>query len=186
MLDIPPLCGCSLRSWTHRRYPPSRPRVARVGVRSRSGRPMKILSLDGGGTWALIQARALGALFGANTAGHDILRWFDLVAANSGGSIVAGALAANFSPAQIATLFREQVKTIFVPRADGLDRWIGKLIGLDAPWSAEQKLYGLQRALSGLGTRTLPQVQASAPGLPHFLISTYDYDRRRVRFFRSY
>jgi len=147
---------------------------------------MKILSLDGGGTWALIQARALGALFGANTAGHDILRWFDLVAANSGGSIVAGALAANFSPAQIATLFREQVKTIFVPRADGPDRWIGKLIGLDAPWSAEQKLYGLQRALSGLGTRTLPQVQASAPDLPHFLISTYDYDRRRVRFFRSY
>src|SRR5258706_3967238 len=53
--------------------------------------------------------------------------------------------------------------------------------GLDAPWSADEKLYGLQRALSGLGTRTLPQVQASAPGLPHFLISTYDYDRSEER-----
>ena len=147
---------------------------------------MKILSLDGGGTWALIQARALGALYGGATPGHTILRWFDLVAANSGGSIVAGALAADFTPDQIAAVFEEQVKTIFVPTTfGGVERWIAKRFDLNAPWSAKQKLHGLQNALKPLGTKTLAAVQASAAGLPHFLISAYDYDRRRVRFFRS-
>jgi predicted acylesterase/phospholipase RssA len=146
---------------------------------------MKILSLDGGGTWALIQARALGALYGEDTPGYEILRWFDLVAANSGGSIVAGGLAANFTPRQIARLFHDEVKTIFVRRPDNPARWFWREVGLDAPWRAEQKLFGLQRALGPLGTQTLAQVQASTPQLPHFLISAYDYDRRRVRFFRS-
>ena len=52
----------------------------------------RILSLDGGGTWALIQARALEKIYGESTRGHEVLRKFDYVVANSGGSIVAGAL----------------------------------------------------------------------------------------------
>jgi uncharacterized protein len=50
----------------------------------------RILSLDGGGTWALIQVKALIALYpgGAATPGLTVLNDFDLVAANSGGSIV--------------------------------------------------------------------------------------------------
>lgn len=147
---------------------------------------MKILSLDGGGTWALIQARALGALYGDDTPGHDILRRFDLAAANSGGSIVLGALAADYTPRKIASVFREKVNSIFVPRAGGsFWRWLAHFVELDAPWSTELKLHGLQAALAPLGTRTLPQVKADSPGLPDFLISAYDYDRRRVRFFRS-
>jgi hypothetical protein len=34
----------------------------------------QILSLDGGGAWALIEVRALIDLYGANTAGHNLLR----------------------------------------------------------------------------------------------------------------
>ena len=47
-----------------------------------------ILSLDGGGSWALIQVRVLIDLFGANVSGYAVLKNFDLVTANSGGSVV--------------------------------------------------------------------------------------------------
>ncbi len=49
----------------------------------------KILSLDGGGTWALLQVRALQLIYGPSVKGHEVLKDFDLVAANSGGSITA-------------------------------------------------------------------------------------------------
>lgn len=51
----------------------------------------RILSLDGGGSWALIQVMALQAIYSENTTGHNVLKDFDLVAANSGGSITLGA-----------------------------------------------------------------------------------------------
>src|SRR4051794_26260797 len=41
----------------------------------------RILSLDGGGSWALIQVRALIELCGEATQGHEVLRQFDLAAA---------------------------------------------------------------------------------------------------------
>lgn len=54
----------------------------------------RILSLDGGGSWALIQVRALTAIFerllrkgAAGITGHDVLRHFDFAAANSGGTL---------------------------------------------------------------------------------------------------
>lgn len=43
----------------------------------------RILSLDGGGTWSLIQVKALIALYSKDTSGHAVLRDFDLVAADS-------------------------------------------------------------------------------------------------------
>ena len=52
--------------------------------------PFRILSLDGGGSWALIEVKALIALYGAGATGHEVLSHFDLAAANSGGSIVLG------------------------------------------------------------------------------------------------
>lgn len=44
----------------------------------------RILSLDRGGTWSLIQVKALMALYGESTSGHTVLKDFDLVAGNSG------------------------------------------------------------------------------------------------------
>jgi hypothetical protein len=60
---------------------------------------VKVLSLDGGGSWALIQARALEKIFTPETRGHELLRHFDLVVANSGGSLVAAGLAGDLAPA---------------------------------------------------------------------------------------
>ena len=47
--------------------------------------PFRVLSLDGGGAWALIEVRALMALYGEGATGHQVLKNFDLVDANSGG-----------------------------------------------------------------------------------------------------
>ena len=38
----------------------------------------KILSLDGGGAWALIQVKALQKIYGADTNGHAVLSRFDM------------------------------------------------------------------------------------------------------------
>ena len=75
-----------------------------------------ILSLDGGGTWALLQVRALQAIYGETTKGHDVLKNFDLVAANSGGSITAAGLFANLPLDKVMSLFADSktLKQIFV------------------------------------------------------------------------
>lgn len=52
----------------------------------------RILSLDGGGSWALLQVLALREIYGSEKRGRDVLADFDLVAANSGGSLTLGGL----------------------------------------------------------------------------------------------
>src|ERR1700742_1836784 len=75
----------------------------------------RILSLDGGGCWALIQVRALIELYGPNKLGREVLQDFDLVAANSGGSIVLGCLIENMSLTKILGFFNDEAqrKAIF-------------------------------------------------------------------------
>ncbi len=68
----------------------------------------RILSLDGGGSWALIQVKALIELYGLDTPGREILQDFNLVAANSGGSIVLGCLIENFSLRKILAFFNDE------------------------------------------------------------------------------
>jgi patatin-like phospholipase/acyl hydrolase len=67
----------------------------------------RILSLYGGGIWALIQIKALISLYNNDkgTSGHTVLKDFDLVAANSAGSIVLGGLLENLTLGGILALF---------------------------------------------------------------------------------
>ncbi len=164
----------------------------------------QLLSLDGGGTWALLQAQTLGEIYGANTPGHAILAQFDLVAANSGGSIVLGGLLANRTPAEIEALFtdaddRTQIfKRTFwsnVPFAGRIAARYdtrAKLAGLD-------RIFGRYRpAPAGLPCNhwTLEnladQLRAASPALfpagkppPHVLVAGFNLDQRRANFFRS-
>ena len=80
----------------------------------------RILSLDGGGSWSLIQVKCLRRLFsdtfGSNDpTGHEVLNYFDLVTANSGGSLVAAAMAENYRLSEIEKIFHSEKirKTIF-------------------------------------------------------------------------
>ena len=67
----------------------------------------KILSLDGGGSWSIIQLLTLQDRY-PNKSGHEILNDFDLVIANSGGSIVLAALVENWSISKSLSLFRDK------------------------------------------------------------------------------
>ena len=144
----------------------------------------RVLSLDGGGSWALIQVMALIDLYSPNTTGHQVLRDFDLAAANSGGSIVLGGLVEDMPLSELLAFFLSLPKrqSIFKERPIHVPG-VGKYL-------TEQKLIGLKAALPNRGSMLLPNAAAdifsSSTGEPvHLLIIGFDYDRRSARFFRS-
>ncbi|HUI41476.1 MAG TPA: patatin-like phospholipase family protein [Terriglobia bacterium] len=152
----------------------------------------RILSLDGGGTWALIELKALIHLYGDNTSGQAVLEDFDLVAANSGGSIVLGGLVEDLTLGEILALFQDQTKreSVFSPTQSFGDRILRDLTGLGPKYSAENKLSALQNALPAKGNVPLDRVTAGVrrPGSNedvHLLMIGFDYDRNRAAFFRS-
>jgi patatin-like phospholipase/acyl hydrolase len=69
---------------------------------------MRILSLDGGGTWALLQIQALIDLFPQARTGRDVLRQFDYAAANSGGTLVLAGLIEDLPLAALRDLFLDE------------------------------------------------------------------------------
>jgi hypothetical protein len=152
----------------------------------------RILSLDGGGAWALIEVRALIALYDENTTGHQVLGDFDLVAANSGGSLVLGGLVENLRLAELRSYFEDEAKrkSIFSPSAHWGDRALRELTGLGPKYSAEDKLPAIEKLLPLRGNLGLAQAAAGIRrvGFPddvHLLVIGFDYDRNRAAFFRS-
>jgi len=150
----------------------------------------RILSLDGGGTWALIQARALRQIYG-DLRGRDVLAQFDLVAANSGGAIVAAALACDFTLSEIDALFGDESARdeIFV-RLPPWERIPNTLLDLGPKYRASAKLEGLKRRLAPTGDTPLDRLAQAIqrPGGPKpadYLIIGYDFDTQRAVFFRS-
>jgi hypothetical protein len=152
-----------------------------------------ILSLDGGGTWALLQAMALGNLYGPDTPGHEILNRFRLVVANSGGSLNAAGLWANLTPRQLVDEFmsetiREQVFTrlpfyLRMPR----------LLGFGPKYYADRKLNAIRQVL---GKYNEDIADTPIQGLPRnfgrsdqeatdLVVIAFDYDTNRARFLRT-
>jgi hypothetical protein len=152
----------------------------------------RILSLDGGGTWALIQLKALIALYGESAPGQTVLQDFDLVAGSSGGSIVLGGLVEGLKLKEILALFQDLTKreSVFSSTRSFGDRVLHDLTGLGPKYSAENKLPALQNAFPAKGTLPLALAAAgmrrtgSSEDL-HLLIVGFDYDRNRATFFRS-
>jgi hypothetical protein len=153
--------------------------------------PYRILSLDGGGAWALIEVRTLIDLYGANTLGHAVLRCFDLVAANSGGSIVLAGLVENKSLSDILTLFENEANrlSIFSPTKDLSDQALRGIAGIGPKYSAVAKLPALERLLPNTGDKPLhniiPDVFGPGGNPVHLLIITFDYNRNAATFLRS-
>ena len=143
----------------------------------------RILTLDGGGSWALIQAMALIDLYGGETTGHEVLRGFDLAAGNSGGSIVLGGLVENMKLNDLLGFFMSETKRKSV--------FVEKFHLPDTPkYKTEEKLKGLLAALPQRGPRMLNEVAtdilSASTGKPvHLLIIGFDYDHACSRFFRS-
>lgn len=151
-----------------------------------------ILSLDGGGAWALLEAMALQDLFD-DAPGHQILAHFDLAVANSGGSIVLAGLIENMSPSRIAELFLLQgnrqaifAKTPFVEN-------LLSHVPIFPKYSSPGKLTGLTGLFGVMGGEPLSSLSARGdwPKGPNgqpvkILIVSFDYDDLRATFFRSY
>ena len=152
----------------------------------------RILSLDGGGSWALIQVKALIALFGADKPGREVLQNFNLVAANSGGSIVLGCLIENMTLSKILGFFNDEAqrKAIF-SKSDSLgDRLLKDIAGVGPKYSEKNKLPALQHVLTQRGHQFLSDAVAGIRRIGatedlHALITSFDYDRNRATFFRS-
>lgn len=167
----------------------------------------KILSLDGGGSWALIQARVLMDIYG-DIRGHKLLRKFDMVIANSGGSLVLACLCNDMKLSEIISVFqtqklRQQVfSNLTFPeklKARNILSLFKNLIGIGPKYSTERKLSGLTAVLKEFdylyagGILPRPIVETPMNELPsviekkslQLLIVGYDYFRERVSFFRS-
>jgi uncharacterized protein len=152
----------------------------------------RILSLDGGGTWALIQVKALIALYGENAPGRSVLRDFDLVAANSGGSIVLGGMIENLALREILAFFQDEAKrkSVFSRTDSSRDRLLRGVTGFGPKYSSENKLPALQQVLPIQGNVSLLQVvsglrREGSDEDVQLLIVGFDYDRNRATFFRS-
>src|SRR6185436_3166274 len=102
----------------------------------------KILSLDGGGSWALIQIRCLQKLFGANTGGQKVLSNFDLVISNSGGSMAMGAMVNNYTLEEIAQIYLDQSKLQLIFQEKPLSG-INRTLGFGPKYYAKKKREGL-------------------------------------------
>ena len=142
----------------------------------------------------MIEVKALLNIYGNNASGYDVLRDFDLVVANSGGSIVLAALAADMKLLDICwaiSRIRNGLILFFVdlPWYD-LDS-IGNLVPglfnkeLLPKYDAAAKLEGLQNALPQLKDTALADLPKLWGGKPNLLITTFDYDRAKAVIFRT-
>lgn len=153
--------------------------------------PYKILSLDGGGAWAIIEVMALMKIFGEKAQGHDVLQEFDLVAANSGGSIVLGGLVENLPLGTVLNYFNDQAKrqSIFSPTDSWGDKTLELLLSIGPKYSAAAKLPALENLMPETGNTPVAGITAGVigpAGKPvRLMIVGFDYDRNRAAFFRS-
>ncbi|MCG8332289.1 MAG: patatin-like phospholipase family protein [Chitinophagales bacterium] len=151
-----------------------------------------ILSLDGGGSWSILQLLTLKEKYG-NLSGHEILKKFDLVIANSGGSIVLAALAENWKLEKAIQLFanrelKEQIfsKNKFLNRYFPVD-YIRLLLPFGPKYSSAKKLEAFKKFFPEVHNRKMTE-------LPDFIgksslklvVSTYDALNNRAKFFKSY
>lgn len=159
----------------------------------------KILSLDGGSTWALIQVKALIDLYstagdGGDVTGHQILKKFDLIAANSGGTLTLGGLILDWPLSKLQDIFRSAAMRdqIFV-KADFCDdpiAHITNIFGFGPKYSTKGKYAGLRSVLGAEADALVTAVPATigknyGDRLPQFVFCGFNYDTNRETFFRS-
>jgi uncharacterized protein len=159
----------------------------------------KILSLDGGGAWALIQARILQDLYG-DLHGQEILREFDMAIANSGGSMVLAAMVSNLKMSEIISVFTNEAdrKEVFSKLSlwENVGMKILRIFNVGAKYSAARKLTGLENILMKytntkdkndlLVNQPMSKIPSIVGGkFPDLIICGYNYFTERASFFRS-
>jgi hypothetical protein len=159
----------------------------------------RILSLDGGGSRSLVQILTLMDLYrsgGVLLTGHMVLADFDLVVANSGGSLVLGGLIKDLPLADIRNYFTPETlcRTLFAKdrRSASLMARLGRrLSGAGPRYATQSKLDGLRELLNdpvgeaGIGDVTLDGLRTRLRVATRFIITAFDDERRCEILFRS-
>jgi predicted acylesterase/phospholipase RssA len=159
----------------------------------------RILSLDGGGSWALIQVKCLRKLFAEtfnnpDPTGHEVLAEFDLVSANSGGSLVAAAMAENLRLSEIEKIFDdEKLRSKVFSRLSFFEKSllssVARIFKIGAKYATKRKHIALKEILPGIAQIDMMDIPAhiavNGAIKTQFLIIGYDYYRNRAELFRS-
>jgi uncharacterized protein len=147
----------------------------------------KILALDGGANWSLLQCMALDALY-PGVPGRRILERFNIVAASSGGSLVLAGLLKNQTPGEILATFDHPISpsSLFV-KLPFFER-LPSLIGLGPKYNTAKKRERIQAWLNAIqpSMRNLAELFPDPTKAPKILIVGFDYDRLRAAIFRSF
>jgi uncharacterized protein len=154
----------------------------------------KILSLDGGGSWAILEAMALNDIYKNSSVGNkckDILAQFDLVVANSGGSLALAAMLARDDMDDVINLFKDKATRdkIFSPLKfweKSLVAMVTSIMKIGPKYKTTRKIDGLRNVLGALGDTRLENIPQKMQ-LPNtqFMIMCYDYDKNKATYFRS-
>ncbi|MBU2902679.1 patatin-like phospholipase family protein [Maribacter dokdonensis] len=153
----------------------------------------KILSLDGGGSWAIMQLLTLKDRYG-NMNGHQILNKFDLVIANSGGSIVLAALAEDYSIDKAISLFKEEKnraaifhKNRFKDRYFPVD-YLGLFnAGFGPKYSTKRKKEAFEHLFPQIDKIQMNELPKHiGKDSLKIIVATYDALNNRAKFFKSF
>lgn len=138
-----------------------------------SARPVRILSIDGGGIRGIVPAVVLAAI--ERAAGRPVHRLFDLVAGTSTGGILACALAGPEPPPASGLLdfYIRHGRAIFTPSV-----WRNISSTVSAAKHDHRPLEAI--LLGAFGSARLSQAT------PHLLVPSYDLESREARFFKSW
>jgi hypothetical protein len=158
----------------------------------------RVLSLDGGGSWSLIQIMTLIDLYrsgGSLLTGHQVLRDFDLVVASSSGSLVLAALVKDLPLAEIQRYFDEKTlrQALYAERSAWTSPGarLGWSTAITPRYAAQRKFEGLRRLLNsdlgepGIGDVTVDALKTRTRLPTQFIIAAFDYDRQSEVLFRS-
>lgn len=133
-------------------------------------RPVRILSLDGGGIRGVGVAEILRVIQTKvkATTGKDLSEFFDLVVGTSTGGIIATAIGMGLSGAELVDIYKEDATEIFKKR------WFGGLYG--AKYGSE----GLKKVIEKrVGKKKMKDAKT------HIAVTTYDDKARRTHLLTS-
>jgi len=158
--------------------------------------PYKILSLDGGGSWALLQSMALKEIYRNTKVGtkcKDILQQFDVVVSNSGGSLMLAAMIELYEKDidEVTNLFLSEVvrKKVFSKlkwyEKNGFEH-MATALGFGPQYKTSRKISALEELLPETAKVPLTALKLIRKDLPENIIFCgFDYDRNRATFFRT-
>ena len=153
----------------------------------------KILSLDGGGSWALLQILTLKERYpDPEITGWTILKEYDLVIANSGGSMVLAALASDWTLDKCLELFdKAEIRDSIFKKSSFWDRYFPTNflapLGFGPKYSTTGKYKGLSDIFKEIKSLKLHElVEKIGEGAPHMAVVTFDAINNKAKFFRSY